>query len=263
MKHIILILSLILCVAYDTIGQNEYTINKSSGKLKIMGIDELEVQGHDGNSIIFINNNEKDDDHSERARGLRIINSAGLNDNSGIGLSIEESSNEITVQQISNGASCNCDDGYTIKVPNSMGLYIVHSTTYGDDIMISNMKGEIEISVNYNDIMLDGVTGPLAVKTVYGDLETKFGTVSQSNAMSLVSVYGHVDVSMPANTRADLQVSTNYGALYSDMDIKVTTKGANGKMKSVSSKKVNGTINGGGVEINLSAMYDDVYLRSM
>lgn len=250
-------------MTHNVVGQNEYTINKSSGTLKIMGVDELELQGYDGNSIIFMNNNNRDDEHSQRTKGLRIINSAGLNDNSGIGLAIEENANEITVQQISNGASCNCDDGYTIKVPNAMKLYIEHSTTYGDDVKISGMKGEIEISVNYNDILLNNVTGPLAVKTVYGDLETQFTTVDQSNAMSLVSVYGHVDVSMPANTKADLQVSTNYGALYSDMDIKVSTKGSNGKTKAISTKRVNGTINGGGVEINLSSMYDDVYLRSM
>ena len=263
MKHIIFTILTTCLASVIALGQQEYTINKSSGTLKIMGIDELELQGYDGSSIIFQNNSDQDDDHSERTKGLRIINSAGLNDNSGIGLSIEENGNEITVQQISNGASCGCSDGYSIKVPKGMNLHIEHSTTYGDDVRISDMSGEIEISVNYNDLYLDNVTGPLAVKTVYGDLETKFGTVNQGSAMSLVSVYGHVDVSMPATTKADIQVSTNYGALYSDMDIKVSTTGKNGKMKSINSKKVTGTINGGGVEINLSAMYDDVYLRSM
>ncbi len=253
-----IVISFLACTV--TSGQNQFTVNKSVGTLSVMGIDELEIQGYDGKEIIFMSNSDQDDEQSERSKGLKLINSLGLNDNSGIGLSIEEANNEIIVKQISNGASC--DDGYTIKVPNSMSLYVEHSTTYGDDVMIKDMNGEIEISVNYNDVYLDNVTGPLAIKTVYGDLDTQFGIVSQRNAISLVSVYGHVDVSMPANTKADLQVSTNYGALYSDMDIKVTTKGSDGKMKSISTKKVNGTINGGGVEINLSSMYDDVYLRS-
>ena len=263
MKHIIFTILIGLLAGNIAQGQNQYTINKSSGTLKIMGIDALDIQGYDGTSIVFTNNSQQDNETSERTKGLKIINSLGLNDNSGIGLSIEEEGNEVSVQQISNGSSCGCDDGYTIKVPNSMGLYVEHSTTYGDDVKISDMKGEIEISVNYNDLDLDNVTGPMAIKTVYGDLEIKFGTVSQSNAISLVSVYGHVDVSMPASTKADLQVKTNYGALYSDMDIKVTGKGTDGKMKSVSTKKVNGTINGGGVEISLSSMYDDVYLRAL
>lgn len=261
MKNIIYTILIVLVTSSIVLGQEKYTINKSTGTLKIMGVDALELEGYDGSSIIFISNNF-DDEQSERTKGLKIINSIGLNDNSGIGLSVEEKGNEITVQQISNGASCSCDDGYTIKVPNNMDLYVEHSTTYGDDVKIKNMNGEIEISVNYNDLYLDNVTGPMAIKTVYGDLETKFGTVNQNSAISLVSVYGHVDVSLPGSTKADLVVTTNYGALYSDMDIKVKTSDVKGKMKSVSTKKVNGTINGGGVEINLSSMYDDVYLRS-
>lgn len=263
MKHIVFTILIGILASGIATGQQEYKINKSSGTLNLRGIDAIDLQGYDGSSIIFQNNSDPDEDHDDRSEGLEMINALGLNDNSGIGLSVEDNGDIITVQQISNGASCNCGDGYTIKVPKNMSLLIEHSTMYADDVKVSNMNGEIEISVNYGDLYLDNVTGPLAIKTVYGDLETKFGTVSQSNAMSLVSVYGHVDVSMPASTKADLQVSTNYGALYSDMDIKVTTKGANGRMKSISSKKVNGTINGGGVEINLSAMYDDVYLRSL
>lgn len=261
MKNIIYT-TIILCLPFIGWSQKQHKINQSSGILKILGIDALEVVGYDGSEVIFVSNGHDDDDKNDRSKGLRVINSIGLRDNSGLGLAIDQDGDVTSVQQISNGASCNCDDGYTIKVPRNLNLYVEHSTIYGEDVKINNVSGEIEISVNYNDVYLEKVTGPLAIKTVYGDLETSFSTVNQNSPISLVSVYGHVDVSMPVNTRADLSVKTNYGALYSDMDIKVQTVDENGKMKSVSTKKINGTMNGGGVEINLSSLYEDVYLRS-
>lgn len=261
MKHIIYT-TILLCLPFIGWSQKQHKINQNSGTLKIQGIDALEVQGYEGSEVIFVSNGHDDHDKNVRSKGLRVINSIGLTDNSGIGLAINQDGDVTSVQQISNGASCNCDDGYTIKVPKNLNLYVEHSTTYGDDVKISNVNGEIEISVNYNDVYLDKVTGPLAIKTVYGDLETSFSSVNQNSPISLVSVYGHVDVSMPSSTKADLSVKTNYGALYSDMDIKVKTVDENGNTKSVSTKKINGTLNDGGVEINLSSLYEDVYLRS-
>lgn len=262
MKHIIFT---ILCVSLScqAWSQKQHTINKSSGTLKIMGIDALQIEGHSGKEVIFINNAKSSEEQSQRIKGLRVINSAGLRDNSGIGLSINDSGDITTIQQVTNGASCSCDDGYTIKVPAGLNLYVEHSTTYGDDVYIKGINGEIEISVNYNDVILDNISGPVSAKTVYGDLESVFSSVNQSNPISLVSVYGHVDVSVPSSTKADLNVKTNYGALYSDLDIQIKTVDEKGNLKSVSTKRVNGTLNGGGVEITLNSMYDDVYLRSL
>lgn len=261
MKHIIYTI-LIISIPGLTWSQGQYKITKTSGTLNLMGIDELEILGYDGSEIIF-ENNDYDEGKNERSKGLKIITSSGLDDNSGIGLSINESGDVISVQQISNGASCNCNDGYTIKVPQSLNLNIQHSTTYGDDVKISNLKGEIEISVNYNDVFLKNVTGPLAIKTVYGDLDVSFTNLNQNSPSSLVSVYGHVDVSLPSSSQADLQVSTQYGALYSDMNVKIKKNTGIKELKpKYNSKKVNGTLNEGGVEIYLSSMYDDVYLRS-
>jgi len=243
MKNIIFTI-LCLSISCQAWSQRQHTINKSSGTLRIIGIDAVQIEGHSGNEVIFTNNTHNNEEQTERSKGLRVINSIGLEDG-----------DVTTIQQVTNGASCSCDDGYTIKIPNGLNLYVEHSTTYGDDVQIKGVSGEIEISVNYNDVMLEDISGPVAAKTVYGDLESVFSSVSQSNPISLVSVYGHVDVSVPSSTKANLNVKTNYGALYSDLDIKIKTVDESGNMKSLSTKRVIGTLNGGGCSTLCTMMF--------
>ena len=48
------------------------------------------------------------------------------------------------------------------------------------------------------------------------------------------------------------------GEVYTDFDITMPSKDG---MKRMSGRKLTGTINGGGVEISLNAINDDIYLR--
>ena len=66
-----------------------------------------------------------------------------------------------------------------------------------------------------------------------------------------------MDVTRPANTKANIVVKTPYGEAYSDMDIEFSK---NGDMKKISST-IQGTLNGGGVDLEIKASYDNVYLR--
>ena len=118
-------------------------------------------------------------------------------------------------------------------------------------------SSELEISGRYNDVYMEEVTGPALVNTVYGTIVAKFSSLSQVGPTSLVSVYDDVDVTLPANTKANIVVKTPYGEAYSDMDIEFSK---NGDMKKISST-IQGTLNGGGVDLEIKASYDNVYLR--
>ncbi len=229
----------------------EYRLKHSGGKL-IVDLGEVSIEGYNGNEIVFTAYNVKQED-SERAKGLRRINGSGLNDNSGIGLSVVKEGSDVVVKEVSS----NCYDlgKYSIKVPNNMKIYLTHTSTYGESIEIMNVSNEIEVSVNYNDVYLENVTGPMAVKSVYGDVEANMSNVKGSS-ISLHSVYGHVDATIPRSTKANLTMKSSYGEIYSDLDIKI-----NSANNSYTSSKVSGTINGGGLEISLTASYEDIYLR--
>ena len=231
----------------------EYRMKHSGGKL-IIDLGEVSIEGYDGTEIIFTAYDVKQED-SERAKGLKRINGSGLTDNSNIGLSVVKDGANVVVKEVSS----NCYDlgRFSIKVPKNMKIYVSHKSTYGESIELSNINNEIEVSCNYNDVFLNNVTGPMAVKSVYGDVEADFSTVKGSS-ISLHSVYGHVDVTIPKSTKANLTMKASYGEIYSDLDIKIDS---NNNSSSYSSSKIIGSINGGGLEFSITASYEDIYLR--
>ncbi len=251
---------ILLCTGFAMMAQAQtYKLNKTQGKLIIEGVNELVVEGYSGNEIVF-ERVDYDHEDNEKAKGLMALSAEGLKDNSGVGLSVVESGAEVKVKQIGR----NSDDSFKIKVPNGISVYYSHSSHNGEDIIFKNVVNEIEVSVNYNSVILENVTGPMAINTVYGDVIADFKSVAQNNSITLHSVYGDVDVSLPNSTSADLLLSTSYGEMFTDFDITLeanqntSSKGCNG---CGSKNKFSGKINGGGVSISLKSNYDNIYLR--
>ncbi|WP_235296253.1 DUF4097 family beta strand repeat-containing protein [Portibacter marinus] len=245
-----------MCIAL-AIGAQDYNVAHNGGKLILEGVDNAKITSYDGSEVVFSAKIERDEKKSERAKGLKPINSLGLDDNSGIGLSVKKDGDNLKVTQI---GECMCDDdeGYTIKLPKSMGVDYSHSTYDSDRLMIEGVTKEIVVSTNYTNVKLKDVTGPMSVKTVYGDIEATFSSVEQNSSVSLNSVYGFVDAAIPAASKAKLSLKTPYGQIYTDFDIDVAS--TNG-MRELSDKKISGTINSGGVDFMIKSGYENIYLR--
>ena len=231
----------------------EYKLNKSSGTLEIREVNHVTIEGHSGNDIIFSSRDEDRDD-DDRAKGLRAISSMGLEDNTGIGLSVIDKGNVIEVRQLKKM------EGPEIKilVPKNVVVSYYHTSPHGDEIEIKNFDGQVDVSTVHNGVVLTNVTGPLNVKTVHGDIEASLGAALKS-PINIESVHGHVDVALPLTTKANLKLSTNFGEILVDPDFKIAIEKTGEMIKY--SDKVSGKINGGGIEIDLSATHNNVYLR--
>ena len=230
----------------------EYKLNKSSGTLEIREVNHVTIEGHSGNEIIFTSRDEDRDD-DDRAKGLRAISSMGLEDNTGIGLSVVDKGNVIEVRQL------NKMEGPDIKilVPKNVVVSYYHTSPHGDEIEIKNFDGQVDISTVHNGVVLTNVTGPLNVKTVHGDIDASLGALK--SPVNIESAHGHVDVALPVTTKANLKLSTNFGEILVDPDFKIEIEKTGAMVKY--SDKVTGKINGGGIEIDLSAAHNNVYLR--
>ena len=231
----------------------EYKLNKSSGTLEIREVNHVTIEGHSGNEIIFTSRDEDHDD-DDRAKGLRAISSMGLEDNTGIGLSVVDKGNVIEVRQLKKM------EGPDIKilVPKNVVVSYYHTSPHGDEIEIKNFEGQVDVSTVHNGVVLNNVTGPLKIKTVHGDIEASLGAALK-NPVDIESVHGHVDVALPVTTKANLKLSTNFGEILVDPDFKIEIEKSGDMIKY--SDKVSGKINGGGIEIDLSAAHNNVYLR--
>ena len=253
MKRKLIIIAGWVWISLGYAAAQDFKLQKSTGRLEIKEVNEVTIEGYNGNEIVFSSrDNDRDDDN--RAKGLRAISSLGLEDNTGIGLSVVDKGNVIEVQQLKKM------DGPDIKilVPKGVTVYYSHTSPYGSDVKFKNVESEIEVSTVHSGVFLDNVTGPVNVKTVHGEIEATFGA-NMKNPISIISVHGHVDVSMPVATKANLKLGTTWGEIFVDPDFKIDIERSGSMVKY--SDNVAGKINGGGLDITLSSTHNNVYLR--
>ncbi len=251
MKKILIVAAGLLICGFTQ--AQEYKVAKSTGTLEINEVNNVIIEGTTGNEIIFTGRGHGHDD-DDRAKGLRAISNMGLEDNTGIGLSVVDKGNVIEVNQLKKM------DGpeVTIKVPKGVKISYSHTSPHGDEIEIKNFEGEIEVSTVHNGVVLTNTTGPMQVKTVHGDIEASLGAALKS-PISLNSVHGHVDVALPLATKANLRMGTSWGEILVDPDFKIEVDRTGNFVKY--SDKVSGKLNGGGLDIELGSTHNNVYLR--
>lgn len=241
----------VMCLAVTAMAQ-EYKVARSSGKLQI-NLSRVTVEGHAGNEIIF-SSKDRNREVDKRAEGLRAINGSGLDDNTGLGINVSEKDGVIYVQQLKRMES----PEIKILVPKGVIVSFEYKSQYHGKAVFKNMENEIEVAANYNDVELENVTGPLTVKSVYGNVDAAFST-NVKGPVSIVSIYGHVDVALPVAVKANLKMSTSYGEIFAAPDFKIEIE-RDGDMIRYSDR-VTGKVNGGGMNIDFRSDYGKIYLR--
>ena len=235
------------------LSAQEFKINKATGRLEIYEVNRVKIEGYNGSEIIFSGGNDGRG-QDERAKGLRAVSSMGIEDNTGFGISAVDKGNVIEVRQLKRMGG----PDLTIKVPKSVAVVIKHTSPHGSEIVVTNYDGELDISTVHNRVKLQNVTGQMNVNTVHGDVDATFDTAPKT-PVNIESIHGHVDVTVPASIKANVQLNTRFGEILVDPDLKIEID-RSGEMIRYSDK-VTGKINGGGIDLMLSATHDNVYLR--
>ncbi len=251
MKKLVVIIGIVVAAIGATYAQ-EFKVAKSTGRLEL-NIGRVSVEGYNGNEIIFSSKDQREKG-DERANGLKAINSLGLEDNTGLGINVTDKGSVIEVNQLK---KMNSPD-VKIMVPKGVIVSFSYESQYGGTAAFKNMENEIEVSAHYNSIELENVTGPLTVKTVYGHVEADLSQ-NVKGPISIVSVYGYADVTLPVTTKANLKMSTSYGEIFVAPEFKIEIEKSGNMIRY--SDKVNGTINGGGLNMDIRCDYGKVYLR--
>lgn len=270
----------VLTITSVVYAQKEYKLARTSGHLTLNTAGAI-IEGYSGNEIIFSVPRDENEVIDERAKGLQVINGSGFTDNTGLGLDISVKGEEITVNPVTKDKT----SIFTIRVPQNIKISFTNSSTlHQEEVILKNMKNEIEVSTTYNKIKLENNTGPMNIKTLYGSVDAMFAN-DIKGPVSIVSVYGYVDVSLAAVTKANVELSTSYGKLYSAAGLKIaldknteaksgaddagsfnfSTNGSGvmvtGFGANRSSNSIQGQLNGGGSNLILKSTYKNVYLR--
>jgi len=232
----------------------EYKLAKSTGRLEINEVNNVTIEGYAGNEIVF-SSLDRDRENDSRSKGLRAISANGLEDNTGIGLSVRENGSTYEVYQLKKM------DGPRVKimVPKGVTISYRHTSPHGSDVKLRNVESEVEISTVHNSIQLDNVTGPMNVRTAHGRIEVDFND-NVKGPIYFSSTHGLVDVSLPLATKANITMSAGHGEIFVDPNLKLEVP-KSGEWVKYGSNKVEGKLNGGGIEISLSTSHGNVYLR--
>ncbi|MCW5909428.1 MAG: hypothetical protein KIT62_00050 [Cyclobacteriaceae bacterium] len=247
----VLVLLCVWLAAQAALAQ-EFKVAKSTGRLEL-NVGRVTVEGHNGNEIIFSSQNHREN-KDERAEGLTAINSLGLKDNTGLGINVAQKGDVVEVNQLK---KMNAPD-IKVLVPKGVIVSFTHQSQYGGKAVFKNLENEIEVSATYNSIELENVTGPLAIKTVYGHIEATLGG-NIKGPISIVSVYSYVDVGLPVTTKANLKLSTSYGEIFVAPEFNIEIEKQGDWIKY--SDRVSGKLNGGGLGMDIRSDYGKIYLR--
>ena len=206
------------------------------------------VKGYDGKDAIIESGGRIS------SRGRRPSNvPEGMHriDNLSMGLDVTEENNVISVVGNDNAGHV------TIQVPTQTSLVL--RSVNGGAITVENIAGSIDANHTNGSILITNVSGSVLANTTNGKVVVSLNKVSPDKAMSFTSFNGTVDVTLPADVKANVMMKTNNGEIWSDFDIKLSASGKppvveenrsrNGRYKVHLDRAMYGSINGGGPEM--------------
>jgi DUF4097 and DUF4098 domain-containing protein YvlB len=220
----------------------------------------ITVKGADVKEVVVEAKARGDEDHmGGRAEGMKRIPMTST------GLNIEAENNNVRVSTDSYQRTVDL----TITVPTHTSLSL-HSVNDGN-IVVSGVDGDLDINNVNGEVDLKNIGGSVVAHALNGHVVATLNRVDPQKPMAFSSLNGDIDVTFPADLKANVSLRTDNGEVYSDFDVKVQPtspqqtveddRGKSGKYKVKIDKNVRGTINGGGQEIQFKNFNGNIYIR--
>ncbi|SPE34690.1 conserved exported hypothetical protein [Candidatus Sulfopaludibacter sp. SbA3] len=177
-------------------------------------------------------------------------------------LQVEERGDVIHVEVSPRGLG----DALTITVPANISLKL--NDIHGG-IKVDGVHGEIDAETTHGDITLTSVAGTVVANTVHGSLKVSMNQVDQSKPLAFTTMNGEIDVTLPADVKANVKLRALRGEIWSDFEVKLTgssnmtrlNRPGAGRYQIVLDKTMNGTINGGGVDATFYTVNGKITIR--
>ncbi len=220
----------------------------------------IKIVGYDGKDIIIDaeQDSTKGNKNHNTNNGMRQINAGNSLD-----LTAEEENNTVDISSGSGKRSTTI----TLKIPQSNVTLNVGTVNNGS-LTVSNVSGQLEVSNVNGSITATGISGSLIATTVNGSVIVTFKTIDPKAPMAFSTLNGNVDITLPADAKANLKLKSDRGEVYSDFDVDIdktqpkVSKTTEGHMQKISIEDwVYGKIGGGGPEMMMKNMQGNIYVR--
>ena len=232
-----------------------------NGGITVKGYEgkEVIVEAKPRGRVIGDDSEEMEDEKPDKHAGMKRLKAGGG------GLDVEESNNVMAISV----PSWKADIDLVIQVPMNTTLEL-HAVNNGG-ITVENVNGDIEVENVNGGIALSRIAGTVVAQTVNGDVTATITRLDGKNPLSLITLNGDVDITLPASAKVDFKLKIdNQGEIYSDFELALQNRsektvedkrGHGGRYKVKIDKTVFGSINGGGQEITLKTFNGDILLR--
>lgn len=247
----------LLCLGqWATLYAQEYKtkLANASNQKVIIQLDatSLKIEGYNGNELI-IQTTAKPEAPPERAKGLRPLYNAAV-DNTGLGLSVITEGGSVRIEKATRKSL-----PYTIRIPQKAAILYEQTNWNTGELTIQNVEGDLELRTNSGDINLINITGPVVANTISGEIKVVYSALNQSKPTAISTVSGAIDVTLPASAKSTLKLSSIQGEIYTDFDLGINKK--DGMNRVGSGHQINGSTNGGGVDLQFKTINSNIYIR--
>src|SRR6266478_3347400 len=218
----------------------------------------ITVKAYDGKEVIVEARARNRENSREEGGPKRLAIST-------TGLSVEEENNEVNI----NTESYMRPIDVTVSVPvhTSLKLRAVND----GDIVVTGVNGELDVDDVNGSVTLNNISGSAVAHALNGHLHATFVKVDAQKAMAFSSLNGDIDVTFPADLKANVSIRSDRGDVFSDFDVQLKaaasqpevedSRGKGGKYRVKIDKTVHGTINGSGPEIQFTNFQGQIYIR--
>jgi len=221
----------------------------------------ITVKAYEGKEVVVearARTRERESSRSESSNMKRIVVFS-------TGLSVEAENNEVHVSTDSYMRPIDL----TISVPVHTSLKL--SAVNDGNIVVTGVDGELDVNDVNGSVTLNNVSGSAVAHALNGRLLATFSRVNQK-PMAFSSLNGDIDVTFPADLRANLTLKSDRGEIFSDFDVQVQASapkqtvedGRNhgGKYVVKIDRAVHGTIDGSGSpEMQFTNFNGSIYIR--
>ena len=218
----------------------------------------ITVKGHDGKEVV-VEAHVRNRENSRNEGGPKRLTISST------GLSVEEENNEVNV----NTDSYMHPIDVTVSVPAHTSLKL--RAVNDGDIVVTGVDGELDVDDINGAVTLNNVSGSVVAHALNGHVYATLTRVDPQKAMAFSSLNGDIDVTFPADLKANVSIRSDQGDVFSDFDVQLKatasqpvvedSRGKGGKYRVKIDKTVHGTINGGGPEIQFRNFQGQIYIR--
>lgn len=208
----------------------------------------VSIKGYDGKDAIVESSAISERRRRERniPPGMHPLNVGGG------GIEVTEANNVVTVS-----AETPFGGGeIQIQVPVETSVMV---NTLNNGVTVENISGEIDVESVNGPVSVTNSSGAVLATSVNGKVTVALDKVAPGKAMSFSTMNGTIDVTLPADIKANLKMKVDNGDVYTDFDVKVTndtfdtTQSSTGRGVRIRGNRTTyGTINGGGPEMQFT-----------